>query len=355
MGKNYTYEMSIQDILQAMGREERLQRYFNMFYLKELLDFVPKELWDAPLSEVKRNVVMPWGLPFPAEELMETAEFSEKESEKPSLEIIPLWEKKPDGYVPVLYPSTEDSVVILTAAAKGARNKPAVIICPGGGYENHSVRGEGLLMAEAMEEAGYHAFVLLYRVKPNEYPKPQMDLALAVKYVRANAEKYGIDGNNLMLMGSSAGGHLCASLPLVYDEIEENLMKELESRDPQKAEQYRGISICPQKICLNYAVINLLTDHHEGSAAALTGEHRELRDKLSVDLHVDHSYPKTFAWACEDDDLVPVSNTTRLGEALKRKGVEHRTEVFPSGGHGCGLAGGTSAESWLKDMLEFMK
>lgn len=347
----YSYEMSIQDVLNAADRDERQKKYFNMMYLRELLDFVPKELWDAPLKDVVKKVIMPWGLPFSADDLIGAARISERQLVDPTFDIIPLWKEQPEGYVPVMYPSTEDSVVLLTSAPDGRPGKPAVIVCPGGGYENHATRSEGLLMAEEMEKAGYHAFVLLYRVKPNEYPLPQLDLALAIKYVRANAEKYGIDADNLMLMGSSAGGHLCAGLPLVYDEIEE----ELKAYNPQLAKRYEGISIRPQKLCLNYAVISLVTEMHEGSALALTGERHELRDRLSVDLHLDGSYPKTFAWACEDDELVPVSNTKRLDAALTKNGVEHRTEIFPSGGHGCGLAHGTSAQSWLEDMLAYMR
>ena len=351
----YSYEMSIRDVLQAVEREGRLKKYFNMIFMRELLDFVPEEFQNIPLRDVAKKVTMPWGVPFPVEDLIETARFCEKQAESSTLEIIPLWKKQPEGFIPVLHPSTEDSVVLITSAPDGHQNKPAVIICPGGGYENHSVRGEGLLMAEKMEQAGYHAFVLLYRVKPNEYPKPQIDLALGIKYVRANAEKYGIDADNLMLMGSSAGGHLCASLPIMCNEIEDELTRELALHDPQAAVRYRDISILPEKICLNYAVISLVSDQHEDSAAALTGERRELREKLSVELQLDRSYPKTFAWACEDDDLVPVSNTLKLKTALEKNGVEHKVEIFPDGGHGCGLASGTSAQSWMKDMLEFMK
>ena len=95
----------------------------------------------------------------------------------------------------------------------------------------------------------------------------------------------------------------------------------LEERYPKLAESYKGISVKPDKICLNYPVISFLEEDHEPSFQALTGGNETLRNKLSVEQHIDITYPKTFVWACEDDALVPASNAKRMGEALKRAGV----------------------------------
>lgn len=69
---------------------------------------------------------------------------------------------------------------------------------------------------------------------------------------------------------------------------------------------------------------------------------------------VDGNYPKAFVWACQNDELVPVSNAVRMGEALKAANVPHKLKIYPTGGHGCGTAEGTSAEPWMSEMLEFM-
>lgn len=69
---------------------------------------------------------------------------------------------------------------------------------------------------------------------------------------------------------------------------------------------------------------------------------------------MDGNYPKTFVCACQDDELVPVSNAVRMGEALKTASVPHKLKIYPTGGHGCGTAEGTSAEPWMSEMLEFM-
>ena len=54
-------------------------------------------------------------------------------------------------------------------------------------------------------------FILSYRIQPNTYPQCQMDLALVIMHVRAHARQYGIDENRILVVGASAGGHLCAS------------------------------------------------------------------------------------------------------------------------------------------------
>ncbi|MBP5304783.1 MAG: prolyl oligopeptidase family serine peptidase, partial [Lachnospiraceae bacterium] len=80
-----------------------------------------------------------------------------------------------------------------------------------------------------------------------------------------------------------------------------------------------------------------------------------LRDKMSIDLHVTSEYPKTFVWACDDDDLVPPSNAWRKYEALKAAGVEAKLGTYPTGGHGCATGKGTSAEGWVEEMLDFFE
>lgn len=52
-------------------------------------------------------------------------------------------------------------------------------------------------------------FILSYRIQPNTYPQCQMDLALAIMYVRAHARQYGIDENRILVVGSLPVG-ICA-------------------------------------------------------------------------------------------------------------------------------------------------
>lgn len=352
----FTTENTLNEVIEGT-KDPKIKAYFSLGMPSEFFDLVPEELKGCPLAEIKERYTMPWGMPYPAEEMAATANFAENIVRQEKYGVFSLWGR--EDSVPDPLENGKSSVFLLTLhkeqASAPEEKKPAVILCPGGGYETLSFIGEGISMAERLEKEGYFPFVLRYRLSPNRYPASQEDLALAVKFVRANAERFGIDPHRLMLMGSSAGGHLCASTAALVDEIDRALTTELEETMPEAAEKYRGISIRPDSLCLNYAVISFGKESHMGSIQALTGGQDALREKLSVEKQVSDGFPKTFLWACEDDQLVPVSNTTRMGDALREKGVPFKMMIYPTGGHGCGLAAGTSAEGWFDEMIKFMK
>lgn len=334
--------------------DSNISKYIKGLYPTVLLQFVPENMFSKSLEEVEREVRMPWGLPFGSDDFVQAANTAAEIAEEDSYAFIPLWSDGVPEFMPE-FKNDQASVCMLTTKSVNDRIRPAVIVCPGGGYEMLSSQSEGIAVAQRLEQEGYHAFVLYYRVKPNYYPTPQKDLALAMKYLRANYKEYRIEPDNIMIMGFSAGGHLCASFAAEYEEYGKALIEDLEKEIPALAEKYRQLSVRPDRVCLGYPVISFMEEAHEPSFLALTDGKEEVREKLSIELQVDNSYPKTFVWACKDDDLVPVSNAIRMGEALQKAGVLAKLEIFPTGGHGCGLAAGTSAESWMEDMLRFME
>lgn len=313
---------------------------FRLFLPDSLLQMLPEELRDASIDELK-NHIMPWGAPFPAEPILNSA--NDMLNPEKIWKVHPLW--KQDEFK--VNSNNIDSVALMEMKSDLKGVCPAVIICPGGAYRDLSFHNEGVDIARKMLETGYRAFILNYRVAPNRYPDPQMDLGLAIKYLRANAALFQIDPNNIMILGFSAGGHLCASTAALRKEIEEKL--------DEVCPKYSGISIRPDKVCLCYPVISFLSEAHEESFQMLTGEDESLREKLSIEMQIDPEYPKTFVWTCEDDMLVPPSNAVRMGQALENQGIEYRLKVYPQGGHGCGLGEGTSATEWLDGMLEFFE
>ena len=96
------------------------------------------------------------------------------------------------------------------------QSRPMVILCPGGGYNHISVR-EGESEALQFLSMGCHAAVLRYTVC-EKYPVQLTELAYAVKYIRKHAEEWHIDHKRVVVQGSSAGGHLAASLGVCWQE-----------------------------------------------------------------------------------------------------------------------------------------
>lgn len=352
---------TINDKVRTVLERPEMQKYLNIFASEAILSSVTEEYWDRTFSELGQELTMPWGAPFIPEMLLDAAERVEELVEDHRFEFLPLWHDAPEGFIPDLRKNSKDSVCLMrlrTGRDSGESRtevRPAALICPGGGYEFLSIQNEGIDIAEYLEQKGYAAYVVLYRVAPNRYPEPQKDLALAIKFVRANAERFHIDPDRVLITGASAAGHLCASQSTYTDEIDRCLMADLEAERPELAERFRGIPSKADAVCLIYPVIDFTQFAHEPSFQALGGGDERLRDKLSIQKHVTADFPPAFLWTCRDDELVPYQNTELMAAALKENGVHSCVHIYPQGGHGCGLAAGTSAEGWIDECLAFLK
>ena len=100
---------------------------------------------------------------------------------------------------------------------EGTAVKGAVLICPGGAFQFRSDQPEGVAVAQALSARGYQSFVVDYRLRPYTQQEGALDLARAVRFVRAHAEDYGIDPADIAVMGFSAGGILSGEMLLHFD------------------------------------------------------------------------------------------------------------------------------------------
>lgn len=99
----------------------------------------------------------------------------------------------------------------------GVDIKGAVLICPGGAFQFRSDRPEGIDVAKALSALGYQSFVVDYRLRPYTQQEGALDLARAVRFVRCHADEYGVDPQDIAVMGFSAGGILSGEMLLHFD------------------------------------------------------------------------------------------------------------------------------------------
>ena len=93
---------------------------------------------------------------------------------------------------------------------KGAKNLPAIIYVTGGGFINAN-KDNGIQLRMHLAEKGYVVGSISYRVAPTaKFPEPLEDVKAAIRYVKANAEKFGVDPERVGIVGGSAGGYLSA-------------------------------------------------------------------------------------------------------------------------------------------------
>ena len=116
----------------------------------------------------------------------------------------------------VIQPFSKSEATLTTYAIDNSeemeqdRLRPAIIICPGGGYEFLSDR-EAEPIAIKMMSFGFQAFVLHYSIKPHVYPLALQELAASVQLIRQNHSQWHVDPEKIIVAGFSAGGHLAAS------------------------------------------------------------------------------------------------------------------------------------------------
>jgi len=267
-------------------------------------------------------------------------------------EFIPLW---PEGRMPNSKGlQLKDSIAnerIFQVGIPGmyaffpshSENKgTAVVICPGGGYERLAYVISGTQLAKWFNTIGVNAFVLNYRL-PNSPDLrvreigPLQDAQRAIKLIRANASKWGIDAQKVGIQGSSAGGHL-AALASVSEKDVSVVGDALDNVSPK-----------PDFSILVSPVIDLDVYAHSGSKKNLLGESpsKALIEHYSPHLNVRPSTPPSFIVHAFNDNSVSVNNSLLFYKALVDNKVQSSLHVFPQGGHAIALRNNPgSTEKW---------
>ncbi len=215
-----------------------------------------------------------------------------------------------------------------SAELPGQRARPTVIVCPGGGYCRTSDR-EAEPVALRLATLGANAYVLRYHTAPEAtYPVPQLELGWAIHLVRQRAAHEGGSARGVFALGFSAGGHLAASLGVLWNRADWAETLGLE----------RG-EIRPDGMILGYPVITSGPYAHQGSFDSLLGDRRaELEAFLSLETQVTAEAVPAFLWHTFDDNAVPVENSLMLARALRAAHVPVELTVYPHGPHGLSLA-----------------
>lgn len=211
---------------------------------------------------------------------------------------------------------TSETVFYIFKAAPEKASQRSVVIIPGGGYRKLCM-SKGFALAEQLRENGITSMVVKYRL-PNIGHKevPMEDAYAALKYMRDNAGRLGIDPAKVGICGGSAGGHLAAVMSNILPDDEK-----------------------PEFAVLIYPVISGTIWSNIGQFNTIRqflGEERvpvEV-EKYSVENMVSESTPPTFLLLTDDDHTATVLNSTIYYKALKRYGIKATMHVYPEGGHG---------------------
>ncbi|MFV0556873.1 MAG: alpha/beta hydrolase [Lactovum sp.] len=229
---------------------------------------------------------------------------------------VNLWEKEEYSY-PMSFGFIPNIMIYCHSDTKA---RPFVIVVPGGGYCVVSPT-ESEIVALDFYERGYDVAVLTYTTNLLMRVPLKMqamnDLARAIFYLKENYSQ------EIILCGFSAGGHLCGSLA-----VHHALFKDKEEKYSAKV----------SAVILAYPVITAGEFAHQGSFQALVGADKDEIDFYSLEKQVSAETVPTFIWHTLTDELVPVENSLKFIEQLRKYKVPFAAHIFSKGAHGLSLA-----------------
>lgn len=257
-------------------------------------------------------------------------------------ETILLW---PEGAPEAKGSEAKDKpTLILYALPKSDTPRPAVVVCPGGGYGGLAMDHEGHQIAKWLNGLGISAFICDYRHRGKGYghPAPMQDVQRAIRTVRSKAEEWGVDPKKIGVLGFSAGGHLASTAVTHFD------------AGLSEGDAIAKTSSRPDFGVLCYPVIAFeQTYTHKGSQENLLGKNADpkLIEQMSNEKQVNSQTPPTFLWHTTEDKAVPPENSVVFYLALVKAGVPAELHIYEKGQHGIGLGKTTKtpgAAEWTK-------
>jgi len=212
---------------------------------------------------------------------------------------------------------------------------PCVVVIHGGGWAAGNKNGHNAQVHEFVQK-GYVSATIHYRFAPKYvFPAQVEDVKCAIRYLRANAEKYGIDKNRIGAVGFSAGAHL--SMMLGAMDKEDGL--EGEGGNPDESSKVNAVVsfFGPTDLATDDwpdRTIPILKSFLGGTKAEKTEAYR----KASPISYVNAGDAPMLIFQGTKDVLVPWAQATSMGEALTKAGVYGRVELILGANHGWGGA-----------------
>lgn len=202
------------------------------------------------------------------------------------------------------------------------RRRPAIIVCPGGGYLYCSPR-EAEPVALGFASHGYHAFILRYSTgRDAKGFAPLEEVSWVIGYLREHAEEWNIDPEKILTCGFSAGGHLALAAGVLAKNK-------------------------PNGMILGYPVASVFRYHGSDFMIQLLAGKDEITDedveKYNLTPKITKDAPPVFLVATAEDLLTPYG-ALAVANKYSELGLGYELHVFQHGPHGYALANEVTAD-----------
>lgn len=188
-----------------------------------------------------------------------------------------------------------------------------------------------------MSEHGFAAASIGYRLVPEAiFPAQIHDCKAAIRYLRANADKYGIDPNAIGVWGASAGGHLAAMLGTTAGKVEADGI----------LGDHADTSSAVQAVCSWFGPTDFFTmpigtrqfqpgqDPEIQALGGRVSDKKELAWLVSPASHASRSAPPFLFMHGDKDPLVPLQQSRLMHDKLIASGAKSELIVLEGEGHG---------------------
>ncbi len=219
----------------------------------------------------------------------------------------------------------------LAAPVEGVGPFPAVVVFYGGAWRTGNKWGNRPILAE-FARRGFVAIAPQYRHCPlNRFPAQVHDAKAAVRWLRTHTTDYRVDGDRIGAMGFSAGAHLSLMLGVTgpADGLEGTAPADSPTTRVQAVVNYFGPTDLAATDISPFSQ-GLVRDFLGANAA----DQPKLAASASPLTFVDRTDPPILTFHGTADTVVPVTQATRLSEAMTKAGMAGRTELLSGLGHG---------------------
>ena len=250
-------------------------------------------------------------------------------------------------------PTRIPTLMIYSPGGPEAKDKPFVLMLPGGAFVMVDILGEGLAEAREFNKQGFNVFILKYRVgNPDNLTLALDDVHRAMQVILEAGSKLGINTDRYICTGSSAGGYLAG-----------------EWSTAGKGYGRLG-SPGPEAVFLAYPASSLQCYHEDIIAEypdqgfldimniylpLILGEGYDASDAkaLSLEHQIEEGFAPVYTVWNKDDPYVHERGFMGLIESLEKNGIVHDKEIYETGGHGFGPGYGIEAEGWIERAVRF--
>jgi len=240
-------------------------------------------------------------------------------------------------------------------------NGYGIVVIPGSGW--HTGLGydanllkqsrEFALYMQKLTAAGYTLFVATHRAAPRfKFPAAVEDAHRAVRFVRNNAARYGIDKDRIGALGGSSGGHLVSMLGTMDGKPPAG-----DSKDPvehQSSKVQCVVALYPVTDPAKVETVNGLQAITSFMGAPARFDQKRFRDAAPV-TYVSADDPPFLLIHGDADRTVPYNQSEIMEAALKAAGVTVKLVRVPGGDHGSNFPGNTQQMDWPQMTLDWFE